>query len=430
MCSQIEEETGESGTGGDGGEGEGDYCRRRRREYKCILAHIEARKELLQACLALRDAFTNKQRLRRLKALEKRRAEQASQSAAAATAVAADADVGEAAEGLVSDRENGEPGSKAQFLSGSGVVDVDGEVVAADASRVASIALDERGVAADHRHDSSGGDGGGGHGGGGGGGGERDGEERVCMPRVGGSGVGVVDKGVHAAPGTMRSIEEGVAGLAVEGRAAGTPTTDVSPHAMPSTSVGDGATPEDVDAETPLAGIARCGGHLRAATAALESLLVMEASLERGALPVGPSHKLSPTACETPTARNRSLKEEEEEEILGAATGNTKRVAAAIKLGDLAGAFAFEAEMNLHLLGSSPHHHVHFRHECEDGLRALLALAREAERACGVIECEDLLDTRRYLLRFSQISAEVGGGVPHSVVLVSRQRSKVYEACL
>ena len=203
----------------------------------------------------------------------------------------------------------------------------------------------------------------------------------------------------------MQSIEEGVAGLVVEGRAAGTPTPDASPPAMPSANAGDGEAPEEVDSETPLAGIGRCGRHLRAATAALESLLAIEASLERGALAVGPSRTPSPTAV-----RNRPLGEEKEE-LPGTAMGRPK--AAAATLGGLAGAFAFEAEMNLHLLGSSPHHHVHFRQGFEDGLRALLALARETERACGVVECEDLLDTRRYLLRFSQISAEVGGGLSY-----------------
>ncbi|CAM9614987.1 unnamed protein product, partial [Laminaria digitata] len=427
------EEAGETagGGGGGGGEGEGGCCRRRRREYDCILAHLESRKELLHACLALRDAFTNKQRLRRLKALEKKRADQASRSAAAAAVAveAAATEAGEATEGLTtSDRENGKPGSKAQPSLAAGVVDVDGGKVGAAAAGVVSMAVDERGVAADRSDNGGGGGGrgggsGGGDGGGGGsgdgGGGERDGGgERVSTPGVDGCGSGVVDKGGHVASGTMRSIEEGVAGLAVEGRTAGTPIPDVSPPAMASAGSRDGGVPEDDDSETPLAGIARCGGHLRAATAALESLLVLEVSLERGALAVSPSPKRSPTACEAPAVRNRPLGERKEESP-DAATGRPKAAAAAaaVKLGGLAGAFAFEAEMNLHLLGSSPHHHVHFREGFEDGLRALLALAREAERACGVVECEDLLDTRRYLLRFSQISAESGGPTRGSNVI-------------
>ena len=387
--------------GGGGGAGGGGDCRWR--EYECILAHLESRKELLHSCLALRDAFTNKQRLRRLRALEKRRADQASRSAAEVVAAAEAAGAGEAMEGLASDRENGRPGSKAQPLTGSEVAGVDGGVEAT-AAGVASMVFNKRGVAV-NRSD----------GGSGGGDGERDkGDDGVCVPEVGGSGRGVVVKDGVVAPGTMQSVEESVAELTVEGRPAGTPTPDMPPPAA--AGVEDGGTQDDADSETPLTGIARCRGHLRAATVALESLLVLEASLERGALTVSPSPK---TACETPAVMNGPLGEVKEK-IPGAPTAGRPKAAqaaaaAAVKLGGVSGAFAFEAEMNLHLLGSSPHHHVHFRQGCEDGLRALLALTREAERACGVVKCEDLLDTRRYLLRFSQISAEVGEWVPDSV---------------
>ncbi|CAM9878501.1 unnamed protein product [Ectocarpus fasciculatus] len=66
--------------------------------------------------------------------------------------------------------------------------------------------------------------------------------------------------------------------------------------------------------------------------------------------------------------------------------------------------------MNRHLLGSSPQHHVYFRRGRAEGPRTLLLLAREAERACGVIRCDDLLDVRRCLLRLYQPPAEGKGG--------------------
>lgn len=84
-----------------------------------------------------------------------------------------------------------------------------------------------------------------------------------------------------------------------------------------------------------------------------------------------------------------------------------KEEEAGFRLGGTAGAFAFEAEMNRHLLGSSPQHHVRFRRGRADGPRTMMLLAREAERACRVVRCEDLLDTRRCLMRLFQPPPEV-----------------------
>lgn len=147
------------------------------------------------------------------------------------------------------------------------------------------------------------------------------------------------------------------------------------------------------DRETLLRGIARCEEHLNAAVAAFDVLLIVEASSSKQDPGINDHGPLSFPANINPAERSE-----------GAEPGaKSPRV----KLGGTAGCFAFEEEMNRHLLGSSPHHHVHFRGNCRDAIRALKCLAREAEHACGVIDCDDLSEARRYLLWFSQAPAEV-----------------------
>ncbi|CAM9413093.1 unnamed protein product [Scytosiphon promiscuus] len=196
--------------------------------------------------------------------------------------------------------------------------------------------------------------------------------------------------------------------LVVEGRGAATATGGGMDEAGTTTerqqhrSEGGGD-----DTETPLAGIWRCGDHLRAAAIALERLLEIDNSLEPWP---SPPVAASPVAQETETGK-RNRRQGEEGSMPVRADGAGKDVAdekkmspsaEAFRLGGRAGTFAFEAEMNRHLLGSSPQHHVHFRRRRAEGPRALMLLAQEAERACGVVRCEDLLGVRRCLLRLFQ----------------------------
>lgn len=62
---------------GYGEGGEGTAGAKARIAEECILHYLEARRELLHACLALRDALTTKEQKRRLQALAKLRAEKA-----------------------------------------------------------------------------------------------------------------------------------------------------------------------------------------------------------------------------------------------------------------------------------------------------------------------------------------------------------------
>lgn len=155
------------------------------------------------------------------------------------------------------------------------------------------------------------------------------------------------------------------------------------------------------DIETPLSGISRCEAHLRAAAVALKSLLVVEASLETGVdTPPVPPPPPPPRAEQRSAAAGGAGSK-------GADRKKETPRGGEFRLGGAAAAFAFEPEMNRHLLGSSPQHHVHFRRGRAEGPRALMHLAREAERACGVVRCEDLLGARRCLLRLFQPPAEV-----------------------
>ncbi|CAN0457093.1 unnamed protein product, partial [Ectocarpus sp. 12 AP-2014] len=111
---------------------------------ECIVAHLESRTQLLRACLALRDAFTNKQRLKRLKALEKRRAEELAQNTARAgargtpttegaaetTAAGGGRGAPAASGGLTEGQKNGS-GSATTTSGPEDDVEVDSEVVAA-----------------------------------------------------------------------------------------------------------------------------------------------------------------------------------------------------------------------------------------------------------------------------------------------------------
>ncbi|CBJ30997.1 conserved unknown protein [Ectocarpus siliculosus] len=425
-----------------GGAGGGDS----RSPDECILAHLESRTQLLRACLALRDAFTNKQRLKRLKALEKRRAEELAQKTAGAgdagtpttegaaeTTAAAGGGGGASAAsgGLAAGQQNGS-GSATATSGPEDDVEVDSEVVEAATGLAAmsiggrcpakAVQLDDGGTAeGDGRVGSStvasaiGG---------------RDGEE--CGAEAGSAEV----KGGQEFPAAENGCSNAV-GLVVEGRAVG--TTGGGPGGKTGTALAapcsgevierkgeEGEKEEDEgeeehqqrsecardDIETPLNGIVRCGDHLRAAALALESLLAIEAFVPGGTSaettheaarnrpPVGGGVTAGAGAVTLSAAANRQ------------GNGGNRKMPPLppVRLGGDAGGFAFEAEMNRHLLGSSPQHHVHFRRGRAEGPRALLLLAREAERACGVIRCDDLLDVRRSLLRLYQPPAESKGG--------------------
>lgn len=204
--------------------------------------------------------------------------------------------------------------------------------------------------------------------------------------------------------------------LAIEGTSVGSTATGIAPPPAPTASESSqDVEPLEVDdIETPIEGIARCEGHLGEAVIALDSLLALDTASVGGSASVSPAAGSPAPMARTPAERHRPA-------VKGKATpcaqdgakagtgaggeGDTKPEAT--RLGGAAGEFAFEVEMNRHLLGSSPQHHVHFRMGPGDGSRALRSLAREAQWACGVVTCQDLSDVRRYLLRFSQASSEV-----------------------
>lgn len=231
---------------------------------------------------------------------------------------------------------------------------------------------------------------------------------------------------------------------------------------------GEEAPPEDIEA--PLRGIERCKGHLRAAHHAFGSLLEALAardckagvapppgeasqtppkitSVPRDSTTAAPNHSQGTRGDSTGAKNPRDVRGEArgpdregnggaavsrinaagvspkpvtaeagdaggENVAAGAAglkTDSRATTVVPMKLGGENGGFAFESEMNRHLLGSSPHHHVHFRWGRGDGVRALRVLAREAATACGVIKCRDLADIRRHLLSFMQPPLEVRG---------------------
>lgn len=421
-----------------GGAGGGDS----RSPDECILTHLESRTQLLRACLALRDAFTNKQRLRRLRALEKRKAEELAQRTAGAggagTPTAGGAAETTEAVGGASAASGGLPtghrnGSGSATTSGpEHDVEVDSEVVAA-ATGLAAMSIGGRcptkAVQLDGRGKTEA-DGGVGSSTVASAIGRRDGEE--CGPGTGSAEVMGGQEFAAAENGCSDAV-----GLVVEGRAAG--TTGGGPGGTTGTALaapcagealerkGEEEEDEDEgeehqqrsesacdDIETPLNGIARCGVHLRAAALALDSLLAIEAfvtsaetmheaeqppaaTASRNRPPVGDGVATGAGAGAPSAAAN------------GQGNGGNRKTPPLppVKLGGDAGGFAFEAEMNRHLLGSSPQHHVHFRRGRAEGPRTLLLLAQEAERACGVIRCDDLLDVRRCLLRLYQPPAEV-----------------------
>lgn len=397
----------------------------------------------MRACLALRDAFTNKQRLRRLRALAKRRAEeQASNNdddnRSTMNGGVVDTADEEAAGGLATGQENGDG-------EGRGEVEVDSEVVAAAAGLAAMSVGRSSALAAEHGSEAAGGETGAG---------ERvDGSTAEETPdeasggRDSRVGCDTVTTAVAAAGGgdclAAKIGGNHAGGLLIEGRAVptagGGSTTPTPMKAAPCAGgvlerveeeeeglqqqqpqrVGE----EDDEDEAPLCGIWRCEGHLRAAAAALESLLAIEASLEGNLetpLPLPPPPPPPPTRTTDAAARNR-LETDKGTEAAGGAAATTAAAAAnggcrkdgedkgegGFRLGGTAGAFAFEAEMNRHLLGSSPQHHVHFRRGRADGPRKMMLLARQAERACRVVRCEDLLDARRCLVRLFQPPPEV-----------------------
>lgn len=398
-----------------------------------ILAHLNARKGLLHACLALRDAFTNKQRQRRLTALAKLRTYQASNSAGAATEVTVDRSQGGDDNHSLSPPQT--PPTAVEFS----VTETDGKEVVAAAERLATITIDGGGgedddggdgcpmakVAGKKAWESSG-----------------EGELTVVVDQAhenGGGQVTAADAGEVPCSKEVRGGRGGGGGkyteLAIEGRAVAikTPTAP----AMEAVGLQEGKSLEDNndsgdgddddDVEAPLEGITRCRRYLRDTAVAFDSLLLsMEASAQeqRDVNLVSPAD-LTPVKTISPAPRNCPS----EESIAGVAkagsgkgenissgnatktakeeNSNSATVATAFRIGGEAGAFAFEPEINQHLLGSSPHHHVHFRRGGGDGARTLRCLAQETERACGVVGCRDLSDVRRYLLRFSQMPTEV-----------------------
>lgn len=419
---------------------------------ECILAHLESRTQLLQACLALRDAFTNKQRLRRLRALEKRRAEELANSSnnkndssgksgapidevAETTGVAAAATATASGKGR-DNRSAGPVDSRGQQDTGRS-----GDEVTAASEGVAAMSIGPPSSGISSKQESVRADGGVGGTVAGetvscssavGGGSENDGREsvergdRAAARGTGGDGGG---KDLSVKQNGCHDVE-----LVVEGRGAATATggqagtTTAAPCAGGNLGRAEEEEGEEEgqrhppdggcdDTETPLAGIWRCADHLRAATVALERLLAVDNSLEP--LPRPPvSEEEEEEKRDRPEGKGASRPEgvdaaATDAEGKGADKKKLTPKPKAFRLGGRAGTFAFEAEMNRHLLGSSPQHHVHFRRGRAEGPRALMMLAQEAERACGVVRCEDLLGVRRCLLRLFQPPAtEVrrGGG--------------------
>lgn len=313
---------------------------------ECILAHLEARKEFLHAFFALRDAFMNKRRERRLKALAQLRAERAQSSG---------------------DKPTGSGSEKS-----SGLVGINKEVVAA-ADGLAAMTLDRPAETACPR--------------------DRERSDRCEGEKNGTAGDGEASSGVACSTSEGEKV-----GLVVEGKAVGKEPV----LAAASENARDNEETEDCkDRETLLRGIARCEGHLHAAVAAFDALLIVEASSSTKRDPG--NDDLAPL----PSPASGNLAERSKGVEPGDHSGATVVKSTSVKLGDAAGRFAFEEEMNRHLLGSSPHHHVHFRRNRGDAIRALKCLAREAEHACGVVDCDDLSEARRYLLWFSHVPAEV-----------------------
>lgn len=235
---------------------------------------------------------------------------------------------------------------------------------------------------------------------------------------------------------------------------------------------GEGEEPPPEDIEAPLRGIERCEGHLRAAHdtfgSILEALSARDLNTGLTSLPGETTSqsppKITPRSRDSTSAgskrsqgtRGDSMVEKQSRDVRGepvraedggaAASSNkttgvspepaavaearnvgenvvagaigvktdsqaaTEAVVMPMKFGGENGGFAFKADMNRHLLGSSPHHHVHFRWGRGDGVKALRVLVREAATACEVIKCRDLAEVRRHLQSFMQPPSEVRGG--------------------
>ena len=316
---------------------------------ECILAHLVARKELLHACLALRRAFTSKQHHRRMQALAKLRAERAQSSGDRST------------------------GTTVKPPPGVAPAEADKEVVAA-AEGLAAMSIDLSKTTDCSRK------------------GEDNGIRKggMCGDHCCKGEDGAAENGGTSPAKGCFAAGECKAPLVIEGRAitkASAGQEASSCTAFSGNAGGEVDECEDSDGrETPLRGIARCKGHLHAAATAFDSILALDVSLsKRGS---GDDDLACPplSTTENPAERQKSA-------------GSTS------ELGGASGGFAFEPEMNRHLLGSSPHHHVHFRGSRGAGPEILRGLTREAEHACGVIECEDLSEARRHLLWFSHVPA-------------------------
>eukprot|EP00903_Cladosiphon_okamuranus_P014294 g13276.t1 len=442
---------------------------------ECILAHLESRTQLLHACLALRDAFTNKQRLKRLRALEKRRAEELANSGGSRRAPDGEADTAEArvaaATALAAGGVGCGTGKDDDRTSGPGAqedVEVDSEVVVA-ATGLAAMSL---GRCSGRKGEQSSGPASGA------GSGSRASGSTAGKASGNGRGSGVeCDAGVaetavgrgNDRPAAETGDYSNPTGLVVEGKAvtasvgetAAAATSPPMPTAPCAGTVLEKVAEEeeeeeegeeqrhqrqaeeaefDDDIETPLSGISRCEGHLRAAAVALESLLAIEASLEAcpetppvtpvSAVRVPPDSPQGKQVGAT-AARQEARSPARQPAVAGGggsskgADKNKEEPKEGFRLGGEAGAFAFEAEMNRHLLGSSPQHHVHFRRGRAEGPRALILLAREAGRACGVVRCEDLLGVRRCLMRLFQPPEDAVGAIIGTASLFARSVAAV-----
>ncbi|CAM9261371.1 unnamed protein product, partial [Sphacelaria rigidula] len=388
---------------------------------RTILAYLTARKEWLLGCLALRDALTNKQRQRRLQALAKQRAARDAKRQEEAAVPLEGVSGTESTENRLNDRTCGTEATSASTKSTIELDESDRRVAAAAAGLAALTMCCDK----PHGKGSSVGETGPG-------GGESKARGSDVSGDVGAEGCagssqrdteksrdGVVGVSAEGAPEAEEGHTENALDLAIEGKKAFETSegaaedenpvvecTHTEPKPPPdgsgwaeATAETDGEQAEETveDIEAPLRGIERCERHVRAAYDAFDSLL--EALSARSA-----SSENATEVCRNPTAASRA---DMHESTAGGAAGSkadddvgAKKLL--MKLGGECGGFAFEAEMNRHLLGSSPHHHVHFRWGKGDGVRALRVLARETATACGVIRCRDLADVRQYLLRFSQ----------------------------
>lgn len=399
---------------------------------ECILGHLSARKELLQACYALRDALTNRQQRRRLQALAKHRAERAQHD-----------------EHGPQEREEGQPGGGRDVPEGgesppkpkpppdgpSGAEqalarprsprgerdDGDGCVDAA-AAGIANLTTGSKQTAGDEQSpgassSSSAGDGRVDHGEGDESEGgvtsteapTREGQEHEELV-LEGSGIGAEATAQRVAP----SIDEDTGTAAQGGEERQGPPGEQ-----------DRAEAEEEDVEAPLEAMSRSGTHLEAAARALDALLKALSSgssaglggRESGATLSSRHDAERPApAPPTPPARQETG-EETPRKVEGSGEGgeeprtgkHARGEGEGQGLGGVEGGFAFEVEMNRHLLGSSPQQHVRFRRKAGAGPRALRCLASETARACGVVRCQDLSDVREYLLRFSQPPLDVSG---------------------